>query len=94
MIQANNHAAIYIPVALTDASGNIVESGLVLSTRFSGKIAELSVYLQEAANLENAVSGSSIAGMVISVLQLIAKAVLLSTKNRILEKISGIKIDA
>jgi hypothetical protein len=38
------------------------------------------------------VKGSSIAGMILSVLQMIVKAVLVSQKNGILEKISGIKL--
>jgi hypothetical protein len=39
------------------------------------------------------VKGSSIAGIIISVAQLIVNAVLLSKKNGIIEKISGIKFD-
>jgi hypothetical protein len=63
-----------------------------LSSRFSGKVGELSIYLQQSINLSKIVRGSSIAGMIISLAQSIGKAVIFSQKNKILEKISGIKL--
>jgi hypothetical protein len=67
--------------------------GYVVRTAFEGKLGQLMLFVQQSAQVTKLVRGSSIAGMIISVGQLIVKAVLLSQKNKILEKISGIKID-
>jgi hypothetical protein len=48
-----------------------------LQSRFEGEIGRISIMAQQSANVAKLVKGSSIAGMIISAVQLVVNAILL-----------------